>query len=95
MIRRLNVEYRESASNDLGSIFRYIVESGGSPEVAMRFVLRIEDRCHRQCASRRPLPRRHHARTANGSVRAFRRHRLYCRRRSRLHRQHLLRRSRL
>ncbi|MBZ9895134.1 type II toxin-antitoxin system RelE/ParE family toxin [Mesorhizobium sp. BR1-1-6] len=45
MIRRLEVEYRESARDDLTNIFRYIVESGGSPNAALRFVLRIEDRC--------------------------------------------------
>jgi toxin ParE1/3/4 len=45
MIRRLEVEYRESASNDLADIFRHIVEAGGSPDVALKFVLRIQDRC--------------------------------------------------
>ncbi|WP_348642799.1 type II toxin-antitoxin system RelE/ParE family toxin [Mesorhizobium sp. B2-2-3] len=45
MIRRLEVEYRESARDDLTNIFRYTVESGGSPNAALRFVLRIEDRC--------------------------------------------------
>ncbi|WP_318013603.1 MULTISPECIES: type II toxin-antitoxin system RelE/ParE family toxin [unclassified Mesorhizobium] len=45
MIRRLEVEYRESAKDDLTNIFRYIVESGGSPNAALRFVLRIEDHC--------------------------------------------------
>ncbi|MBZ9807946.1 type II toxin-antitoxin system RelE/ParE family toxin [Mesorhizobium sp. BR1-1-9] len=46
MIRRLEVEYRESANNDLANIFKHIVEAGGNPDVALRFVLRIEDRCH-------------------------------------------------
>ncbi|MER8691569.1 type II toxin-antitoxin system RelE/ParE family toxin [Mesorhizobium opportunistum] len=45
MIRRLEVEYRESASNDLTNIFRHIVEASGNPDLALRFVLRIEDRC--------------------------------------------------
>ncbi|WP_419693545.1 type II toxin-antitoxin system RelE/ParE family toxin [Mesorhizobium muleiense] len=45
MIQRLEVEYRETARNDLADIFRSIVEAGGSPEVALKFVLRIEDRC--------------------------------------------------
>jgi toxin ParE1/3/4 len=45
MIRRLEVEYRESASNDLADIFRYLVEASGSPDVARNFVLRIEGRC--------------------------------------------------
>ncbi|WP_036241792.1 type II toxin-antitoxin system RelE/ParE family toxin [Mesorhizobium sp. STM 4661] len=44
-MRRLEVEYRESASNDLAAIFRHIVEARGSPDVALKFVLRIEDRC--------------------------------------------------
>ncbi|MCA0013115.1 type II toxin-antitoxin system RelE/ParE family toxin [Mesorhizobium sp. B292B1B] len=44
-MRRLEVQYRESANNDLANIFKYIIESGGSPDVALRFVLRIEDRC--------------------------------------------------
>ncbi|TPL55658.1 type II toxin-antitoxin system RelE/ParE family toxin [Mesorhizobium sp. B2-4-2] len=44
-MRRLEVEYRESAKDDLTNIFRYIVESGGSPNAALRFVLRIEDHC--------------------------------------------------
>jgi toxin ParE1/3/4 len=45
MIQRLDVDYRESASNDLTNIFRYIVEAGGSHDVALRFVLRIEEGC--------------------------------------------------
>ncbi|MER8978553.1 MULTISPECIES: type II toxin-antitoxin system RelE/ParE family toxin [unclassified Mesorhizobium] len=45
MIRRLEVEYREDARNDLANIFRHIVEANGSPDVALKFVLRIEDRC--------------------------------------------------
>ena len=45
MIRRLEVEYRESASDDLTNIFTHIAEATGSPDVALRFVLRIEDRC--------------------------------------------------
>ncbi|MER8409959.1 type II toxin-antitoxin system RelE/ParE family toxin [Mesorhizobium sp. M1342] len=45
MIRRLEVEYREDARNDLANIFRHIVEASGSPDVALKFVLRIEDRC--------------------------------------------------
>ncbi|SDA42792.1 type II toxin-antitoxin system RelE/ParE family toxin [Mesorhizobium qingshengii] len=45
MIRRLEVEYLESASADLTNIFTHIAEATGSPDVALRFVLRIEDRC--------------------------------------------------
>ena len=45
MIRRPEVEYRESASDDLTNIFTHIAEATGSPDVALRFVLRIEDRC--------------------------------------------------
>ncbi|MER8749335.1 type II toxin-antitoxin system RelE/ParE family toxin [Mesorhizobium sp. M1050] len=45
MIRRLEVEYREDARNDLANIFRHVVEASGSPDVALKFVLRIEDRC--------------------------------------------------
>ncbi|WP_376704230.1 type II toxin-antitoxin system RelE/ParE family toxin [Mesorhizobium sp. ISC25] len=45
MIRRLEVEYREDAKNDLANIFRHIVEAGGTADVALKFVLRIEDRC--------------------------------------------------
>ena len=45
MIRRLEVEYRESARDDLANIFRHIVEVGGNPGTALKFVLRIEDRC--------------------------------------------------
>ncbi|WP_352804860.1 type II toxin-antitoxin system RelE/ParE family toxin [Mesorhizobium sp. M0909] len=45
MIRRLEVEYREDAKNNLADIFRHIVEAGGNPDVALKFVLRIEDRC--------------------------------------------------
>ena len=47
MIRRLDVEYRQSARDDLAGIFGFIVESGASVEVALKFVLRIEDRCQR------------------------------------------------
>jgi toxin ParE1/3/4 len=45
MIRRLEVEYRESASNDLADILRYIAGASGNPDVALKFVLRIEERC--------------------------------------------------
>ncbi|BCH16381.1 MULTISPECIES: type II toxin-antitoxin system RelE/ParE family toxin [unclassified Mesorhizobium] len=45
MIRRLEVEYRESASGDLAAIFRHIAEASGSADIALKFVLRIEDRC--------------------------------------------------
>lgn len=45
MIQRLKVDYREDARNDLAYIFRHIVEVSGSPDVALKFVLRIEDRC--------------------------------------------------
>lgn len=45
MIPRLEVDYQESATNDLANIFSYIVEAGGSVDAALRFVLRIEDRC--------------------------------------------------
>lgn len=47
MIRRLDVEYRQSARDDLDGIFRFIVENGASIEVALNFVLRIEDRCQK------------------------------------------------
>lgn len=42
MIQRLDVEYRESAGNDLTNILRHIVEAGGSLDAALGFVLRIE-----------------------------------------------------
>jgi toxin ParE1/3/4 len=45
MIQRLEIEYGESARNDLAEIFKHIVEAGGNAEVALKFVLRIEDRC--------------------------------------------------
>jgi toxin ParE1/3/4 len=45
MIQRLRVEYGESARNDLAEIFRHIVNAGGSSDVALKFTLRIEDRC--------------------------------------------------
>jgi len=45
MIQRLEVDYQESATNDLANIFSYIVEAGGSVDAALQFVLRIEDRC--------------------------------------------------
>ena len=45
MIQRLKVEYGESARTDLAAIFRHIVNAGGSPDVALKFTLRIEDRC--------------------------------------------------
>ncbi len=45
MIQRLKVEYRQSARDDLANIFRYIVEASGNPQAALKFVLRIEDRC--------------------------------------------------
>ena len=45
MIQRLEVEYLEDARNDLANIFRHIVDASGSPDVALKFVLRIEDRC--------------------------------------------------
>lgn len=47
MIRRLEVEYRQSARDDLAGIFRFIFESGASVDVALKFVLRIEDRCQK------------------------------------------------
>ncbi|WFP60458.1 MULTISPECIES: type II toxin-antitoxin system RelE/ParE family toxin [unclassified Mesorhizobium] len=47
MIRRLEVEYRESANNNLTDIFRHIAEASGNPDLALKFVLRIEDRCQR------------------------------------------------
>lgn len=45
MIQRLEIEYGENARNDLAEIFRHIVDAGGSVEVALKFTLRIEDRC--------------------------------------------------
>lgn len=45
MIQRLEVEYRQSARDDLANIFRHIAEVSGSPRTALKFVLRIEDRC--------------------------------------------------
>jgi toxin ParE1/3/4 len=45
MIRRLEVEYRQSARDDLADIFSFLVENGASPDVALKFVFRIEDRC--------------------------------------------------
>ena len=47
MIRRLEVEYRQSARDDLADVFSFIVENGASPDVALKFVLRIEDRCQK------------------------------------------------
>jgi toxin ParE1/3/4 len=47
MIRRLEVEYRQSARDDLADIFSFLVENGASPDVALKFVLRIEDRCQK------------------------------------------------
>jgi len=47
MIRRLEVEYRQSARDDLAGIFRFIFESGSSVDAALKFVLRIEDRCQK------------------------------------------------
>lgn len=47
MIRRIEVEYRQSAQGDLADIFRYLVESGASVDTALRFVLRIEERCQK------------------------------------------------
>jgi toxin ParE1/3/4 len=47
MIQRLEFEYRQSARNDLADIFNFIVDGGASPEVALDFVLRIEDRCQK------------------------------------------------
>lgn len=47
MIRRLEVEYRQSAQDDLAGIFGFLVESGASADTALRFVLRIEDRCQK------------------------------------------------
>src|SRR5688572_23977375 len=47
MIRRLDVEYRQSARDDLAGIFGFIVENGASVEAALKFVLRIEDRCQK------------------------------------------------
>ncbi|WP_367185540.1 type II toxin-antitoxin system RelE/ParE family toxin [Mesorhizobium ventifaucium] len=97
MIRRLEVEYRESASFDLAAIFRHIAEASGSADIALKFVLRLEDRCQNiGNAPRGGRPaRRHRARIANSSVRAFRHHRLPCRSRSRPYCEHLLRRPRL
>ncbi|MEW9835977.1 type II toxin-antitoxin system RelE/ParE family toxin [Mesorhizobium marinum] len=46
-MRRLDVEYRQSAQNDLADIVRFLVENGASIDVALKFVLRIEDRCQR------------------------------------------------
>jgi toxin ParE1/3/4 len=45
MIQRPEVEYRQSARDDLANIFRHIAEASGNPRIALRFVLRIEDRC--------------------------------------------------
>lgn len=45
MIRRLEVEYRKSASGDLAATFRHMAEASGSADIALKFVLRIEDRC--------------------------------------------------
>ncbi|MGP2492703.1 type II toxin-antitoxin system RelE/ParE family toxin [Mesorhizobium sp. PUT5] len=47
MIQRLEVSYSASAEKDLADIFAYIVERGGSPNAALGFVLRIEDRCQK------------------------------------------------
>jgi toxin ParE1/3/4 len=47
MIRRLDVEYRQTAQYDLASIFGFLVENGAGVEVALGFVLRIEDRCQK------------------------------------------------
>lgn len=47
MTRRREVRYRDDARSDLDNIFWFIVTSVGSPEVAMRYVQRIESRCQR------------------------------------------------
>jgi len=47
MIRRLEVVYSAAAENDLADIFRHLVAHGASPEVALGFVLRIENRCEK------------------------------------------------
>jgi toxin ParE1/3/4 len=47
MIRRLEVEYRQRARDDLADIFSFLVENGASPGVALKFVCRIEDRCQK------------------------------------------------
>lgn len=44
MIQRLEVEYRQSAQDDFADIFRFLVENGASADVALNFVLRIENR---------------------------------------------------
>ena len=45
MIQRLDIEYGESARNDLADIFKYILEASENAEIALKFVLRIEDCC--------------------------------------------------
>ncbi len=47
MIQRLDVSYGKAARDDLDRIYGYIIENGGSPHVALRFVLRIENRCQK------------------------------------------------
>lgn len=47
MIPQLEVEYRQSAQDDLAAIFGFLVESGASVDTALRFVLRIENRCQK------------------------------------------------
>ncbi|TPJ39439.1 type II toxin-antitoxin system RelE/ParE family toxin [Mesorhizobium sp. B2-5-13] len=44
-MRPLEVDYREDARNDLADIFKHIAEASGNPDVALKFVLRIEARC--------------------------------------------------
>jgi toxin ParE1/3/4 len=46
-MRRLTVVLREEAQDDLAAIYRYIAEASGFPDLAWRFVQRIQLRCDR------------------------------------------------
>jgi toxin ParE1/3/4 len=46
-MRRLRVEFRPTATNDLLAIFDYVFDVSQSAEAARRFTERIRDRCER------------------------------------------------
>ncbi|WP_348642811.1 type II toxin-antitoxin system RelE/ParE family toxin [Mesorhizobium sp. B2-6-2] len=93
MIQRLEVQYRQSARDDLANIFRHIAEASGNPQVALKFVLRMEDRC--QSIGNAPRGGRSRDDIVPGLRTVPFEHQLCCRKRCRSHHQRLLRRSRL
>jgi toxin ParE1/3/4 len=46
-MRRLKVEYRPEALNDLGEIYRYIILRSQNRKIAREFVKRIRHRCNK------------------------------------------------